>query len=308
MKNKWSLALDESRSLEVQTGVARVSVVPTLAGEKPWLEIQQAPQREGSPEDEGPSVEIDEGAVTTRVRISGIHLGSGSWWNGPWWDASFWDAVVGPGKRFWKKAFGAHVILHVPADVRGVLRSNAAKMHVERLSNCDLSIETEAGALSLQSVSGRLHLATQAGRIDARAIGGSLDIATSAGAVQVEVTSLAAGTHHIRTNVGAVRIELARGIPVRIAARTSMGATRIDYPITQDAPALLDIEADVGAIRVVESLTARDVVAVPSAGPYRSSVTAPPPDDEIERILTHVADGRITAEAARDLLRELGVT
>ena len=106
---RWSLPL-EHQSLDLQTDVARVTVIPVGPGQKPWLEVQGG-------HGDGPGVEVDTGPLVTRVRISGFGHGhtkdEQSWWNGPWWDTTFWD------KRFWKKAWHAHVILHVPAaDVR----------------------------------------------------------------------------------------------------------------------------------------------------------------------------------------------
>jgi hypothetical protein len=313
-KTRWSLALDEHPRLDLQTDMARVSVVGIAPGEAPWLEVKSEDA------EEIPPVEVEAEGGTTRVRISGLargwptwpdrplrhpnpHAGPG-WWNGPWWDPSFWD------KRRWKKSFHVHAIAHVPLDVRGRVRSNAAKMHISGLTGCDLAVETDAGYLAMEDVSGTLRLSTQAGRIDAHRISGSLDITTSAGAVTAEVLALSPGTHRIRTNVGAVRLELARGMPVRVAARTTMGSTRVEFPTSEDAPALLDVEADLGAIRIVESLRHWNEAASVPAGPYRTSASPHPPpnDEEIERILSRVADGSITPEAARDLLRALGVT
>ena len=289
--NRWSLPLD-NRSLDLHTDMARVTVVPITTGEKPWLELR-------GEEHSAPGVHVDEDGDTTRVRISGLP-GDGAWWSGPWWES-----------MFWKKAFRTNVVLHVPADVRARMRSSAARMHIEHLHGSELDVETDAGSLTVDDVSGRLRLATQAGKIEAQRVGGTLDISTSAGAIHADVVSLHDGTHRVRTNVGAIRLELARELRVRIDARTSMGATRIEFPSSDDAPAILDMEADLGAIRVTKSSRAAEV-AVPIEGPYR---TAWPPihphpssDAEIERILSRVADGSITPEAARDLLRELGVT
>ena len=307
---RWTLPLADHPRLELEADLARVNVVGIAAGETPWLEVEsEDPHTE-------PLVDVEGEGSTTRVRISGAHRGDPplthpapdagpGWWKGPWWSAAFWD------RRRWKKAFHVNVVAHVPRDVKGAVRSNAAKMRVADLFGCDLTIETDAGYLSIEDVSGALRLATQAGRIDARRISGSLDIATSAGAVSAEVLSLAPGTHRIRSNVGSVHLELARGMPVRVAARTTMGATRVDFPTTDDAAALLDIEADLGAIRVVESPRAWEQAAM-AAGPYRTPGTAGPRREEdeevIARILSRVADGTITPEQARDLLRALGVT
>lgn len=100
-------------------------------------------------------------------------------------------------------------------------------------------------------------------------------------------------------------------MPVRIAARTTMGATRIDLPVANDAPALLEVEADLGAIRVMESSRTWDATIATPAGPYRAAPASggePTSDEEVERILERVADGSLSPEAARDLLRALGVT
>jgi hypothetical protein len=308
--SRWTLPLVDHPRLELEADLARVSIVGIAAGETPWLEV------ESDDPHTVPLVDVEGEGPTTRVRISGAHRGDPpfthpapdagpGWWKGPWWSAAFWD------RRRWKKAFHVNVVAHVPRDVKGAVRSNAAKMRVADLFGCDLVIETDAGYLSIEDVSGALKLATQAGRIDARRISGSLDIATSAGAVSAEVLSLAPGTHRIRSNVGSVQLELARGMPVRVAARTTMGATRVDFPTTDDAPALLDIEADLGAIRVVESPRAWEQGSM-AAGPYRTPGVGPTRseenEEEIARILSRVADGSITPEQARDLLRALGVT
>jgi hypothetical protein len=308
--SRWTLPLLDHPRLELEADLARVSIVGIAAGETPWLEV------ESDDPHTLPLVDVEGEGKTTRVRISGAYGGEPplthpapdagpGWWKGPWWSAAFWD------RRRWKKAFHMNVVAHVPRDVRGAVRSNAAKMRVADLFGCDLVIETDAGYLSIEDVSGALKLATQAGRIDARRISGSIDIATSAGAVSAEVLSLAPGTHRIRSNVGSVHLELARGMPVRVAARTTMGATRVDFPTTDDAPALLDIEADLGAIRVVASPRAWEDTTM-AAGPYRTPGAAPArrehEEEEIARILSRVADGSITPEAARDLLRALGVT
>jgi len=298
-RTRWSLPLLEHPRLELATDFARLTIVPTEKGESPWLEV--TPERR---HDVVPPVEVDGSGGTTRVQIATAWGGDPSWWSGPWWESAFWE------KRFWKKGMRVSVVAHVPPNVQGHIRSNAAKVHVYGLVGCDLAVESDAGLLSIEDVSGRLKLSTQAGRIDARRIAGAIDIESNAGAVTAEVLSLSPGTHRLRTNVGAVRLELARGMPVRIAARTTMGATRVDFPSDDDAPAVLDVEADLGAIRIVES-SRRWENAPAEGGPYRSPAAAAPSpahDEEVQRILERVADGSITPEAARDLLRALGVT
>ena len=293
-RTRWSLPLAEHPRLDLQTDIARLHVVPTAPGEAPFLEV--TPDHPHA----SPPVEVEGSRGTTHVRIAGTWAGDPSWWSGPWWE-----------KQFWKKGFRVNVVAHVPPGIAGKIQSNAAKVTVAGLAGCDVAIETNAGSLQIEDCSGVLRLATDAGRIDARRIAGSLDIETSAGAVTADVLSLAPGTHRVRTSVGAVRLELARGMPVRVVARTTMGATRIDFPTSEDAPAVLDVEADLGAIRIVESSRRWDRDAAPiSGGPYRTAIAPIAPeahDQEIQRILERVADGSLPPEAARDLLRALGV-
>lgn len=304
-RTRWSLPLGEHPRLELTTDFARLSVVPVLAGETPWLDVFPAhPHHHGHGHGAPPPpVEVDGDGGTTRVRIAGPWAGA-SWWSGPWWEQAFWE------KTFWKMAARVVVVAHVPAGIEGAIRSSAGKVQVSGLSGCDLALDTDAGAVLVEDVSGRLKLSTQAGRIDARRVSGSLDITSNAGAVTAEVLALAPGAHHVRTSVGAVRLELARGMPVRIDARTTMGATRVDFPSVADAPAVLDVEADLGAIRVIESSRAWDGTAAPG-GPYRAPARASAPslarDEEVQRVLERVADGSITPEVARELLRALGV-
>ncbi len=298
---RWSLPLAEHPRLELETDIARVHVRATAPGESPYLEV--TPDHPMPPQ-AMPPVEIDGARGTTRVRVVGTWAGDPSWWSGPWWESSFWE------KKFWKRGLRVNVVAHVPANVVGKIQSSAAKLSVSGLVGCDLAIETAAGSLAVEDCSGALRLATDAGRIDARRISGSIDIATSAGAVTAEVLSLSPGTHRVRTNVGAVRLELARGMPVRIAARTTMGATRVDFPTSEDAAALLDIEADLGAIRVLESTRTWDGALAQAAGPYRTAGAPGEPSEsateEVEKILQRVADGSLSPEAARELLRALG--
>ena len=133
--SRWSLPLLDHPKLDLQTDLARVSVIGVSPGEPPWLEVVC------DEPNVAPPVEVDGHGDTTRVRIAAAWHGDPSWWSGPWWESSFWE------KKFWKKAFRVSVVAHVPVDVRGVLRSNASKMRVGGLSGCDLVIETDAGSL-----------------------------------------------------------------------------------------------------------------------------------------------------------------
>jgi hypothetical protein len=202
--------------------------------------------------------------------------------------------------------------------VRAKIHSAAARIDVRDLEGCALTIDADAGSITLVRVAGRLSLSTQAGRIDGRDLAGTLSVSSSAAAVRLHVLSLDAGTHRISANMGSVRIAVADGFPLRIDARTQMGSSRVEYPSTRDAAAVLDVEADLGSIRIHASerkwkakAHARTPDAPPpqEGSPYRESAareTPHVPDAELEKILARVADGSLSPAAAKELLRGLG--
>lgn len=49
-----------------------------------------------------------------------------------------------------------------------------------------------------------------------------------------------------------MKIDLVPGLDVRIESRTVMGSTRTRYPSRNDAPAVLKLEAELGAVKVRE--------------------------------------------------------
>jgi hypothetical protein len=296
-----TLPLDEHPLLDLESDFSRIAIVAVAPGETPFVEvIGHGP---GSPpvhvrgENGVTRVRLDLPWTTTREK----------WWEGSFWEAGFWE----------KRVFGkgaARVVLHVPSNVRAKIRSAAARIDVRDLSGCDLSLDADAGAITLVRVGGKLTLSTQAGRIDGRDIEGALSVSSSAAAVRLDVLSLDPGTHRISANMGSVRIGLAQGMPVRIDAKTQMGSSRIEYPSSREARAILEIEADLGSIRVSPSerkfRTRESASPPPSEGsPYRESAereTPHVPNAELEAILARVADGSLSPAAAKELLRGLG--
>ncbi|MCB9582476.1 MAG: hypothetical protein H6717_35900 [Polyangiaceae bacterium] len=302
------LPLDEHPRLELDADFVHVHVVPVEAGQQPFVEVLG---------EMCSSVDVSGGGGTTRVRLA--HPGQNGtkeqsifrpWWDGRFWDASFWE-------QRWKEDRHGKLRLHVPRDGQLRILSNAGRVHVEHLWGCDLSVEAHAGRVTLDDVTGRLRLETQAGRIDGTGIGGTVDVSTSAGAVRLDIAFLAAGRHTIRTSMGAIRVALARGMPVHIDAKTSLGSARVDFPSLADADASLFLEADLGAIRVspsnetfrgvVEPVpVAREQAPAPAVDPYRSA--GAPTDAELQKILARVADGSLSPQAARELLRAMGIS
>lgn len=298
------LPLHEHPRLDVEADFIHVAIAPVADGEAPFAELV------GSRSDARAVVSADGGTTRVRLAYAGQHAreeAHGAY--RPWWDGKFWDPTWWEGR--WKEEHHGKLVLHVPRDAEVRLRSNAGRVHVERLWGCDLSVEAHAGRVTLDDVSGRISLATQAGRIDGHRVGGTLDVSTSAGAVRLDIAFLAAGAHRIRTSMGAVRVALARGMPVRIDATTTLGSARVDFPSAEDAPALLSVEADLGAIRIAASdATWREVVEPParpaSDVPYRTPATASSQDPEVQKILERVANGSLSPGDAHELLRAIG--
>lgn len=292
----WDLPFAAEPSLDFESSVAQVLIVPAEPGTSPRLEARGRAARRLQP-----SVKLDGGV--TRVRIAG------------------WDELGFPGD-LWGFAGKVKYALHVPRAAAAKVRTEAGRIRVRDLEGCDLSLETDAGTIDLERVHGRLKIRTAAGKIDGEDVGGTFDVETNAGAIRLRVLGLDAGTHRVRTDLGSVRIELARGILARIDAHTSLGSTRIDYPSTTRAAALLEISNEVGSVRVREWSRRRAAEAAPSSGPYRTpaapivvAAEVVPPDaevpgapkaDPLDRVLEMVAQGKLSPRDAGEILRQLG--
>jgi hypothetical protein len=289
------LPLAEHPLLDLESDFALVSVSPT--SEAPYVElVGEAPL---------PDLVVEGANGTTRVRAS--RMGGGldeRFRHGRFWEGRFWD------RPRWRKHLHVQLVVHVPPNVRAHIRPSAGYIHVEQLAGCQLDIHADAGAIALEDVSGRLTLTTDAGRIDGSGLRGSITASTTAGAIRLELVDLEPGRHKVRTSMGAALIELARGLPVQIETRTAMGSVRVDAPSTRGAAAILDVEAELGAIRVGTSR--RAWVAPPMSSEtdaqtiYRTNGSPTNDDEAVERILARVADGSLSAHDARELLRSMG--
>jgi hypothetical protein len=304
-RESWPLPLDDHPNLELESDFAQLAIVPTAAEEEPFLEAVDG--RGGVAH-----VDIRADRGTTRVRIGGAFESHDEPWRKErWWIPGSWDT-----RWWWKSKVRERMlsrvrrfVVHVPPSVRARVRLAAGRVHVERLAGCDLVIEADAGELTLEDVAGRMRLSTDAGRIDGQSLAGTFDIATSAGAVRLDIAGLDAGRHRVRSTMGMARIELARGLPVDIRTRTTMGSARIEFPSTRAAAAILEVEADLGAIRIMPS--ERTYIApTPDAAarttPYRTADGDAATEPDVQSILERVASGTLTPSQARELLRELG--
>lgn len=288
MTARWELPLDEHPMLEVTAEMAQISLVPTLVGEKPFVEAIGSDRVQ---------VGIRAGDGVTRVHLEQ--------------DVGFFGFARNK----------ARIVLHVPSNVRASVRTEAGRLRAERLHGCQLTLETEAGEVQLDDVHGTMRIVTEAGKIDGESLAGSFDVATSAGAVYLDILALDPGKHRVATSVGAVKIDLARGILVRIDARTTMGTSRVQYPSQREAPAVLAVDAEIGAIKVRESTRLGIAIDASERGPYRTvdavevaapaahaepTPVAPEDDAQLDAILRRVAEGSLSPRDAGSLLRALG--
>jgi hypothetical protein len=300
---RHKLPLEGRPWIELETEFAAIEMRPIAPGEEPYVEVvgdEPLPELH---------ITVDESGGDRVVRLRGDGMGLGVGDTGSQarlWEGRFWERLR------WKRHFQLQLVFCVPPDVRARLRPAAAYVHIENLVDCELDIHADAGAVVLDDVSGRLQLKTDAGRIEGSGLAGSIGVTTTAGAIQLEIVALDPGRHNIRTKMGAAVIQLARGLPVQIDTRTAMGSSRVAAVSTRGADAILDVEADLGAVRIFEAR--RGWAPRPQQGhprgPYRSPAAPEPPSPnvhaDIEAILARVADGSLTPAAARDLLRELG--
>ena len=289
------------RSWILESDFAFVSISPTIG--VPYVElVGDAPL---------PELVVEGDSGTTRVRA----FGAGSGFDeklrrGRFWEGSFWD------RRRWRQ-----VIMHVPAGLRARIRPSAAStFHVRAALRLRARHPRKRRCARPRRRVRASVLATEAGRIDGTGLRGSITASTSAGAIRLDIVDLDPGRHKVRTSMGAAIVEVARGLPVQIDTRTVMGSARVDAVSTRGAGAVLEVEAELGRDPCPDVATRIGRAAQPPAsravelaayGPNRAPAAEPllaQDDDVVEKILARVADGSLSANAARELLRSMGWT
>jgi hypothetical protein len=183
--------------------------------------------------------------------------------------------------------------LDLPHGVEATMRTDAGQIELRGLSG-SFDLRTNAGQVVLRAASGRVTIRSDAGKIDCEAFRGSIDAATSAGAIMLEALALDPGTHSLRADVGKIDVRLATDAAVRVETHTSIGRTRNSFGSGKaDAPALLRVQTEVGAITVQPWDLAGASAARLGAGLDESAR-----QQEIMRILEQVANHELTAEEA----------
>lgn len=283
------LPLEAGDALEIEATFASIEVRPVDDDARPRIELRGRYADAASIR-----VARDAGVVHVSVDPTASHVG---------------------GMIFGQRHHPVRLVAYVPRrGLRGQLVTSAGRLSVVRLDEVDLEITADAGAIDLEDVSGELRLTTSAGKIDGRGVSGRVEATTDAGSIRLEIAHLAPGRHVVSTSVGSVRIDLARGMPVQIGAHTTMGSSRVDVRSTPGAAAQLEVNAELGSVRVRESsrfyeaaLRAPIEVSAPppAEGPFRTAQRGPLHDGTLDRVLARVASGELDARAAADLLRAL---
>jgi hypothetical protein len=284
------LPLEPGDRLEIETTFANLEVRPIEAGERARIEMR------GRHSDAARLVVgRDGGVVHVEVEPTAAHVG---------------------GVIFGRRPPAVRLVAFVPASgLRAQLVTSAGRLAVSRLSDVDLEVTADAGTVDIDDVSGRMQLATSAGRIEGRGLSGSIEASTDAGSIRLEIAHLSPGRHSVSTSVGSVRLELARNMPVQIDAHATMGSARVDVRSTPGAAAILEVNAELGSVRVRESSRHYEAGAIESSGleapraegPFRTAARQNNTvfDGTLDRVLARVAKGELAPDAAADLLRAL---
>jgi hypothetical protein len=295
--NVYPLPLADIPRLELHAEAAALRLLPLEAGGTPrletgasWLEAE---------------VERRDEAVVVRLHARG---GSPFSFLGFAW-----------GKQTW-------ATLYLPEDLDAKVHSEFGRIEARDLNVTNLDISSQAGAVNLFRVKGRMRLSTQAGQILGEGLAGAIDAETQAGAIQLDIDALAPGVHRAQSQVGKVDLKLAPGLVVNIQAHTEMGKVRVRYPSSEEAPAILQLSAELGAVEVRERgdrghdrdfdrhqrhrerMNRRQERWEARFGDWHAGWAPrqpPPQGPELRKVLDLVAAGKITPEDAETLLRAM---
>jgi hypothetical protein len=222
-KNVYPLPFGDLPKLELHADAAALRLLPLEPGGTPRLETS-APWLGAEVSREGETVHV-------RLQVTG---------NSPF---NFFGFAWG--KQGW-------ATLYVPEDLDAVVRSEFGRIEARDLNLTSLDIGSQAGSVTLMRVRGRLKLSAEAGKISGEGLAGAIDAETQAGSIDLDIDALAPGIHRAQSQVGKVALRLAPGLAVRLEAHTEMGKVRVRYPSAADAPAVLRLSTELGAVEVRE--------------------------------------------------------
>jgi DUF4097 and DUF4098 domain-containing protein YvlB len=114
-------------------------------------------------------------------------------------------------------------------------------------------ITAQAGAVKVDGLSGDLHVATQAGAVEGRALtSAEVTIETAAGAASLEFVK-APTLVRARTHAGAVELRVPGTTAYAVDVRTAVGATSVDVDKNPASKHRIEIQTDVGAVKIERS-------------------------------------------------------
>ncbi|MEO8800505.1 MAG: DUF4097 family beta strand repeat-containing protein [Polyangiaceae bacterium] len=294
----WTLPFADVARLDLQADAFSIVVEAIGPSETPCIEMRKA--------NRAPTVKVERDGETVRVSIrhdSGI----------PFLDWIPWSA-------------GSRLIVRVPQHLHARIYTGAGTIRATDLVGGDLELKTDAGTIEASRLRGNIRLFTSAGTIDGDDLAGTFDVKTDAGTVKLSIASLDPGVHRVHTSAGTVRVDLGRDVHARIEASSSFGSSRVNFPSLPNAAAVLSVTSDAGTVRVRGS---EHVIAPPPTRaphpsergtPYRQNehseairavvsplvVAEEDANEELERVLQMVADGKLTPLDAGEILRALG--
>ena len=297
------LPLSDKPSLEISTSAMDLELVALEPGESPTIDVH------------GPKLSENAVVLDSAGDVTRISFGS------PWRHGFEWN-------------FPQKLVLRVPAHVRARISSDAGRLHAEGLAGCDLEVTSHAGTVNLERVRGRIRVQVDSGAVKGEHLGGTLDVRSVAGSVRLGIDQLDAGTHQVRTAMGSVKVDLAAGLEVEIASNTTLGSVRSRFPSKPGAPAVLQLTADLGSVKVNEvdapgderhgdwpdwrrlwrdvagavvTSVVREVSGRPA--PAAEPPAQPPPTEaqaeELRRVLELVRDGKLSTGDAERLIRAM---
>ena len=297
----WELPFGPVPVLELSADAASVELVPVEPGGAPRLVAEGKLARKMR-------AEIRRDGDALRVHVE-------------------WKGDLDLLRSFWDWGGKLRLTAYLPHGVRATVRADAGRLRARDLDGCELSLHAEAGTVDLENVRGRILVRASCGKIEGRGLAGTFDVEANEGAIRLGIVGLDPGRHRVRTDTGAAKIDLARGLAVRFEPSASDGEVKIDYPETPGAAAVLEVSAEMGAVRVRSSSEPAMAPSSQPRTPYREPPVSVPepgvageasgaagapfdgsrvPEEALERVLVMVAKGKLSPRDAGELIRALG--
>ena len=286
-KKSWPLPFGSRPVLDFEVNAARIEVLPVEPHGQPRIEVKRAFS----------ALDIRSVGEKVFVRLAGN-------FDEPEGTGVLEGAVM----TLMRGGYGGEFTVYLPQSVKARLSTSMGQARISGLKGCDLEASTNAGQLELDDCRGRFSLKAKAGQIIGKRLGGTFAVESGAGEALLDIVQLDDGLHTVRSTMGSVKIDLVPGLDVRIDSRTVMGSTRTKYPSNREAKAVLQLEADLGAVKVREGEPYEDPLHGDWPDWRKTWLTAaaePAGPGELRTILELVQQKKISAEEAERLIAAL---